>query len=176
MKLSLPVLLLAAVPVMASTSFEARAQGVDLTVEAGGLRNYKGHVVLELWPDNAERIKFPDPAKVQLRDERPGDLPCDFVKYSMCRRIIESIQNLTVSYTFKALPQGDYALFAFHDENNNGLLDTGLLKRPLEARGYSQVLPDDVNPVAAKITFQQAHFTLNGTKTITIGLRYPPRL
>ena len=40
--------------------------------------------------------------------------------------MIESLQNLTVSYTFKSLPAGDYAVFVFHDENNNGMLDTGL--------------------------------------------------
>ena len=63
----------------------------------------------------------------------------------------------------------------FHDENNNGQLDTGFMRRPLEARGYSGVLPEDVGPMGGKIKFDQARFTLNGTKTITIGLRYPPR-
>ena len=51
----------------------------------------------------------------------------------------------------------------------------GLMKRPLEARGYSGVLPDDVGPMGGKIKFDQARFTLSGPKTVTIGLRYPPR-
>jgi uncharacterized protein (DUF2141 family) len=82
---------------------------------------------------------------------------------------------LTVSYTFRDIPQGDYAVFVFHDENNNGVLDTGLFHRPLEGRGYSQVLPEDLNPIAARITFHRARFALPFSKTIVIGLRYPPR-
>ncbi len=153
----------------------SRAEGADLKVEVSGLRNYKGHVVLWLWAVT-EQARFPDPSKVQYRDERAGDLPCDFPQMAICRRIVSSLQDLTVSYTFKSVPPGDYAVFVFHDENNNKLLDTGMFKRPLEASGYSQLLPDEVKPLANKITFQQAHFTLSGPKTITIGLRYPPRL
>ncbi len=156
-------------------SFEAKAQNPDLTVDVSGLRNYKGHVVLMLWLDSGESSKFPDATKVQYRDERAGDLPCDFPNAAICRRVIESLQNLTVSYMFKSLPQGDYAVFVFHDENNNGMLDTGFMNRPLEARGYSGVLPEDISPVASKIKFDQARFTLSGPKTITVGLRYPPR-
>ncbi len=175
MKLRLLALLFAAaLSGVAATGF-AKAEGIDLTVAVSGLRNYKGHVVLALWPDSAETAKFPDPGKVQYRDERAGDPICDFPNAAICRRVIESIQNLTVSYTFKSVSPGDYAVFVFHDENNNGILDTGLFERPLEARGFSQMLPDDLNSVANRITFQQARFTLNGPKTITIGLRYPPR-
>lgn len=147
----------------------------DMTVEVSGLHSYKGRVVIELWPESSESPKFPDATRVQFRDERPGDPPCDFPNAAICHREVDSLQNLTVTYTFKALPAGDYAVLAFHDENNNGILDTGLMKRPLEARGYSGVLPDDINPVSDNIKFEQARFTLSGPKTITIGLRYPPR-
>ncbi|MFZ0570248.1 MAG: DUF2141 domain-containing protein [Rhodomicrobium sp.] len=174
MRLSLLALCAAACAV-AGISFEAKAQSSDLTVEVSGLRNYKGHAVLMLWPDSGESSKFPDASKVQYRDERAGDQPCDFPNAAICRRVIESLQNLTVSYTFKSLPPGDYSVFVFHDENNNGILDTGLMRRPLEARGYSGVLPEDVSPVTSKIKFDQARFTLSGPKTITVGLRYPPR-
>jgi uncharacterized protein (DUF2141 family) len=174
MRIGLIAFALAAVSIMAGMVFDAKAQASDLTVEVSGLRNYKGHLVLELWPDTAENSKFPDDSRVQYRDERSGDLPCDFPNAAICRRVLESLQNLTVSYTFKALPAGDYAVLVFHDENNNGILDTGLMKRPLEGRGFSGVLPDDLSPVASKIKFDQARFTVNGSKNITIGLRYPP--
>jgi uncharacterized protein (DUF2141 family) len=151
------------------------AETSELTVEVSGLHSYKGHVVLELWPESSESSKFPDNSRVQYRDERAGDPPCDFPASVLCHRVIESLQNLTVSYTFKSLPAGDYAVFVFHDENNNGILDTGLMKRPLEARGYSGLLPDDISPVADSVKFEQTRFTLSGQKTITIGLRYPPR-
>jgi uncharacterized protein (DUF2141 family) len=166
---------LAAAASTGGLAIPARAGTQDLTVEISGLHSYKGHVVLELWPESAESAKFPDSTHVQYRDERAGDPACDFSNAAICHRVIESLQNLTVSYTFKSLPVGDYAVFVFHDENNNGILDTGLMKRPLEARGYSGTLPDDINPVADSIRFEQARFTLNGPKTVTIGLRYPPR-
>ncbi len=81
---------------------------------------------------------------------------------------------MTVSYTFRDIPPGDYSAFVFHDENNNGVLDTGLFHRPLEGRGYSQVLPEDLNPLGARITFHRARFPLPASRTIVIGLRYPP--
>ncbi|MGA9265319.1 MAG: DUF2141 domain-containing protein [Rhodomicrobium sp.] len=128
-----------------------------------------------LWADSEHNSSFPDPSRVQFRDERAGDPPCDFAQASVCRRTVESLQNLTVSYTFRDIPQGDYAAFVFHDENNNGILDTGLFHRPLEGRGYSEVLPQDLSPIAARITFHRARFALPVSKTIVIGLRYPPK-
>ncbi len=153
---------------------KARADNVDLTIDVSGLRNFKGRVVLMLWIESEHNSSFPDPSRVQFRDERPGDLSCDFSQAALCRRAIESLQNLTVSYTFTDIPQGDYAAFVFHDENGNNVFDTGLFHRPLEGRGFSNVLPDDLNPVAARITFHRAHFTVNMSKRIVIGLRYPP--
>jgi uncharacterized protein (DUF2141 family) len=165
-------LALAGALVLAAAS-EARA-GADLKVEVSGVRNYRGGVVLVLWAATEHTTHFPDHTRVQLRDERPGDAPCDFPKVSVCKRTVESLQNLTVSYTFRDVPEGDYAVFAFHDENNNGILDTGLFGRPLEGRGYSQVLPDDVSPFVLRIGFYRARFALPAPKTIVIGLRYPP--
>lgn len=177
MKLRLLALVFAAASfALAGIGFEAKAQGFDLKVEVSGLRNYRGHLVLMLWPSSADSAKFPDASKVQYRDERAGELVCDFPNAAICRRVVESLQNLTVSYTFRSVPAGDYAVFVFHDENNNGILDTGLFKRPLEARGYSGVLPDDVSPLVSGIKFDQARFTLDGPKTVIIGLRYPPRI
>jgi uncharacterized protein (DUF2141 family) len=157
-------------------SLGANAQSYDLTVQVSGLRNYSGHLVLALWTNSQDTARFPDAGKVQYRDERSGDLACDFPNVSICRRVLDSLQSLAVSYTFKSVPAGDYAVFVFHDENSNGILDTGLFKRPLEARGYSGVLPEDVSPLVAKIKFDQARFTLDGPKAISIGLRYPPRV
>jgi len=151
-----------------------KAANYDLTVEVSGLRNYTGQVVLVLWPGANESSKFPFHTQVQLRDEHTPDTDCDFSKYSICRRMIENLQNLTVSYTFRSVPEGDYAVFAFHDENNNGILDTGILKRPLEGRGFSGVLPENIRPLEKRVPFTRAKFVLDGEKTITIGLRYPP--
>ena len=53
---------------------EARAENVDLTVDVSGLRNYKGRVVLMLWADSEHNSSFPDPSRVQFRDERQETL------------------------------------------------------------------------------------------------------
>jgi uncharacterized protein (DUF2141 family) len=163
---------LAGALLLVAAAGEARA-GSDLKVDVSGLRNYKGRVVLVLWAATEQTRHFPDHGRVQLRDERPGDTPCDFPKVTVCKRTVESLQNLTVSYTFRDVPEGDYAVFVFHDENNNGILDTGFMSRPLEGNGYSQVLPDDVGAFA-RIGFYKARFALPAPKTIVIGLRYPP--
>jgi uncharacterized protein (DUF2141 family) len=175
MKLSLLALLSAAAG-LATACVNPEARAADLTVEVSGLHGYKGKVVLVLWPGQSEASKFPDPSKMQLRDEHDADVPCDFAKYAICLRKIESLQNLTVSYTFNSVPAGDYAVFVFHDENNNGIFDTGLMQRPLEARGYSNVLPEELKPLARRVPFMRAKFRVGGPKTITIGLKYPPRL
>ena len=166
--------LAAAIVFAAFAAGHARADDVDLTVDVSGLRNYNGRVVLMLWADSEHNSSFPEHSRVQFRDERAGDAPCDFARASLCRRTIESLQNLTVSYTFREIPPGDYAVFVFHDENNNNIQDTGLFHRPLEGRGYSNVLPQDLNPIAARVTFHRARFPVAVSKTIVIGLRYPP--
>jgi uncharacterized protein (DUF2141 family) len=167
-------LAVAAAIILAAASAGQALALTDLRVDVSGLRNYKGRVVLVLWAATDHTSEFPHDDKVQLRDERPGDASCDFPKVAVCRRTVESLQHLTVSYTFRDLPEGDYAVFVFHDENSNGVLDRGLLSRPLEARGYSQVLPDDLNPWGATVGFYKARFALGAPKTIVIGLRYPP--
>jgi uncharacterized protein (DUF2141 family) len=127
-----------------------------------------------LWAATDQTSHFPDHSKVQHRDEQPGDPPCDFPRVAVCRRTVESLQNLTVSYTFRDLPEGDYAVFAFHDENNNGVFDRGIFGRPMEARGYSQVLPDDLFPLGTRIGFYRARFSLSASRSVVVGLRYPP--
>jgi uncharacterized protein (DUF2141 family) len=151
-------------------------QTVSLTVEISGLQSYKGKLVLYLWADNQESRRFPDPSRVQYRDEESNGGPCNFPKASICRRTVENLQDLVADFTFVGLPPGSYALFVFHDENSNGNFDTGLLGRPLEGRGFSEVLPEEMSPLANHIRFKRAKFTLNASRGITIGLKYPPRL
>ena len=40
---------------------------------------------------------------------------------------------------FRNLPAGDYAVSALHDEDGDGVMDTGFLGIPLEGYGFSQV-------------------------------------
>ena len=133
---------------------------MDLTVDVSGLRNYRGPRRSHALGGFGAQFVISGPKQGSVPGRAARRPPCDFAQASLCRRTIESLQNLTVSYTFRDIPQGDYAAFVFHDENNNGILDTGLFHRPLEGRGYSQVLPEDLNPIAARITFHRARFAL----------------
>lgn len=47
------------------------------------------------------------------------------------------IVKKTASFTFKDLPFGEYAIKLYHDENSNGLLDTGLFGIPTEGYAFS---------------------------------------
>ena len=41
------------------------------------------------------------------------------------------------TFTFEKLPKGDYAIAAYHDENNNGRMDTNLIGLPTEGYAFS---------------------------------------
>ncbi|MGL5936587.1 MAG: DUF2141 domain-containing protein [Cetobacterium sp.] len=48
-----------------------------------------------------------------------------------------NLEKNRTKYTFQNLPAGEYAYVAFHDKNNNGILDTNFFKAPIEATGFS---------------------------------------
>jgi uncharacterized protein (DUF2141 family) len=69
---------------------------------------------------------------------------------------------------FTDMPPGNYAIFVFHDANNNAKMDTNFLGIPSEAYGASQ----NKLPFAAKPKFAANQFTLTSfDKYLTIRLR-----
>lgn len=77
--------------------------------------------------------------------------------------------NATV--TFQNLPAGEYAVSAFHDENQNGRLDRGLMGRPEEGIAFSNMTaPTQGRP--ERPTFDKAKFALNGQKIVALSVRY----
>ena len=50
---------------------------------------------------------------------------------------IVPIDAYTCRYTFKDIPRGVYAISLFHDENDNGAMDTNFVGIPKEAYGCS---------------------------------------
>ena len=73
-----------------------------------------------------------------------------------------------ISYTFKDLPSGTYAVALFHDENMNEKLDKGLFKIPKEGYAFSNNVFGTVGPPK----FEKASFMLGGNKVIEIELKY----
>lgn len=69
---------------------------------------------------------------VQLCEEK------DFlVKDCKFREMVE-VKDKDAKLVFKAVPDGKWAAMAFHDENNNGKLDTGSNGIPIEGTAFSR--------------------------------------
>lgn len=56
------------------------------------------------------------------------------------------IKNKTAQITFTQLPQGSYAIRAFHDANNNGEMDTNWIGIPKEPYGFSNNVRGSYGP------------------------------
>lgn len=68
----------------------------------------------------------------------------------------------------KDLPPGKYAIAAFHDEDENGKINTNPVGYPIEKYGFSNNAKAYFGPPE----FDKASFTLeNGIKNVTINLR-----
>jgi len=62
----------------------------------------------------------------------------DYTKKGKAYRAVSAaIQNKIAQWKFKELPFGNYAIKIFHDENDNGELDTNFLGIPSENYGFS---------------------------------------
>ncbi len=57
-----------------------------------------------------------------------------------------AIENGSSKATFKNVPSGTYAISVFHDENNDGKLDTNFLGIPSEDTGSSNDAPARFGP------------------------------
>ncbi|MEN0051768.1 MAG: DUF2141 domain-containing protein [Bacteroidota bacterium] len=65
---------------------------------------------------------------------------------------------------FKNMPNGTYAISLYHDENENGELDLGLLKLPKEPYGFS----NNPNTMFGPPSFEEASFQVDTNLTINI--------
>lgn len=63
----------------------------------------------------------------------------------------------TVKITLNDLAPGEYAIRYFHDENDNGKLETNLFGMPTEGYGYSNNAKANFGPA----TYQDMKFSLN---------------
>ena len=112
MKLKSNLMILCASLMMATPLYAG-----DLVIELKGIRSSEGQVlggIHQKFPD----IKFPD-AKGSIA--------------SFKARAREG----TIIVVFKDMPEGDYALTAFHDENNSGKIDRNALGIPTEGYAFS---------------------------------------
>ena len=88
---------------------------LGLVVEAAGFSNNRGHAMAMLF--------------------RPG---ANVLSKKAAYRIVSGdILGKKARLEFPALPEGDYALVVFHDENDNAVVDHNFLGLPSEQLGFS---------------------------------------
>jgi uncharacterized protein (DUF2141 family) len=88
-------------------------------------------------------------------------------KEKMIKGVAESVVNQQVTINFTDLPSGKYAVKVFHDENNNGKMDTGMFGIPKEKYGFS----NNVKVVMSAPKIEELLFDVSSDKTITINLK-----
>ena len=134
--------------VVLAVSAATSQKGGVVTVEATGTRSLRGHTACALW--------------------RPSD---SFLEVKAAYRWVNAgIDRNRSVCVFEDVPAGTYAVSIFHDENDNGALDTGFLGTPEEGYGFSNgAKAGAFGPPG----FDEAAFAFDGTKTtITIGMAY----
>lgn len=73
------------------------------------------------------------------------------------------------AFTFEKLPKGDYAIAAYHDENNNGRLDTNLIGIPTEGFAFSNNPRATMRPP----TFAEAKVTVHSARVpVSLTMKY----
>jgi len=124
------------------------AKSFNLQVEANSLRNSKGVVTFYLYnKDNT----IPDK---------------NFQKFY--KKQSSYIKNQKAVATFENLQEGNYAIVAFHDENNNGKVDKKFMK-PKEGIGFSNFSSISI---FNKPNFKKASFFLNKDSKKSIKVIY----
>ncbi len=116
------------------------AQKADLKVEIIGLDTNNGQVFIGLCNKKDEFLK------------------------KFYKGTVSKINNHKSVAVFKDLPVGEYAVTIFHDENNNGKLDTNFMGIPNEDYGASNNAKGFMGPPK----YSDAKFNLEKDKTIII--------
>ncbi|WP_246284994.1 DUF2141 domain-containing protein [Winogradskyella wichelsiae] len=79
---------------------------------------------------------------------------------------ISSIENNSSTVVFNNIPQGTYAISVFHDENDNGIMDTNFMHIPKEAYGCS----NDAKGFMGPPKWEDAKFQIKENKTVNISI------
>ncbi|NQZ78760.1 MAG: DUF2141 domain-containing protein [Ekhidna sp.] len=78
-----------------------------------------------------------------------------------------SVDQFSIEEYFEAIPEGNYAISIFHDENGNGKLDSNLFRIPKEPYGFSNNPSTTFGPP----DFDGASFVHKAKKTTWIKIQ-----
>ena len=121
----------------------------NLTLEVNGIQNQRGQVCVRLFSGSRG---FPDGATGKVTRQ--------------CSKITDN----SMTFTFKNLTSGSYAIAAFHDQNNDGKLNRNSVGMPTEGYAFSN------NPAITRSgppKYGETVFLLAGPNTnLRIRMRY----
>jgi uncharacterized protein (DUF2141 family) len=73
------------------------------------------------------------------------------------------------TFSFEKLPKGDYSIAAYHDENNNGRLDTNLVGIPTEGFAFS----NNPRTLMGPPSFAEATVSVHGARVpVSLTMKY----
>lgn len=125
----------------------ALSQNYTVTVTITGLHSNKGKVMLELYKSEDGYPKEPQKA---------------------FRTTSSPISNNSCIIVLDDIPNGTYAIACFHDENDNGKLDTNFMGIPNEGTGASNNAKGFMGPPK----FADAKFVVNCNVSMSIKINY----
>jgi uncharacterized protein (DUF2141 family) len=151
---------IAAISGLALALVAAHARAAELRITVHGIRSLSGTVLVGLY-DSASSF---DRAVARASNEGFLNDPA-----RVGGTALRANPDATASAVFTGLRQGTYAVILFHDENENGRLDTNFWGVPIEPYGFSNDAQGSLGPPS----FEKAAFTLAGEeKSIEINLKY----
>jgi uncharacterized protein (DUF2141 family) len=119
-----------------------QATAADLTLNISDIEPEKGHIMVALYADQASYAN----GKANFTSKIKADLE-------------------QTSIIFDNLPDGEYAVKLYQDENDNSQLDFNMMGIPKEGYGFS----NNVGRFGAP-KYNEAKFTIKKNTTITIEL------
>jgi uncharacterized protein (DUF2141 family) len=135
-------------------------RAANLTVTIEGVQSNAGEILIGLY-DRADAFKL----AIESSATKSALLPQTWRIVGASLRAKAGSQSII----FTQLPPGQYAVIAFHDENDNGLLDANALGVPTEGYGFS----NDAHGFLSAPSFDAAAIELGSVdKIISIPLLY----
>jgi len=131
-------------------AFTGFSQGDSLTsikVEVIDLRNSDGKVGLTLFDAEEGFPSEPDNA---------------------IRKLYVDVNNKTASATFENVPEGKYAIAVYHDEDEDGEIETNWIGIPKEGTGSSNNPKSRMGPPR----YEDCEFDTHQTTNLTIRMKY----
>jgi uncharacterized protein (DUF2141 family) len=136
------------------------ARAADLAVTIAGVRSDAGEILIGLY-DRADAFQ----SAIDSSATKSALLPQTWRIVGASLRAKAGSQSII----FTQLPPGRYAVIAFHDENDNGLLDANALGMPTEGFGFS----NDAHAFLSAPSFDAAAVELGSVdRSLSISLLY----